>query len=99
MERLEAKTFEETLDFNKSNIFEYIDIILGYQNTDRHGKEAVQEVLKLYDYIRSLPFPNPDSVLIEIDDFVMDALNKTSDYAFRAGFIAACKLKNTLQSI
>ncbi len=88
----------QALDFNTENIFEYMNTILQEKNANLYGEQADQTLLELCSYIKTLPLDNVDSVMLEVEDYATSALCQTSEYAFKAGFIVACKLRNTLQS-
>ncbi len=95
MEIEESKTLDETLNFNKENIFEYIEFLLFHKNADLLGEKAEYIVNeKLPAYIEQLPEDMTDNVV----SMATQALVETSHYAFMAGFKEACRLLKTLNS-
>ena len=93
-----SKPLEKALNFNTGNIFEYIDLMLSYVNADTIGKQADETVRNLCKYIESLQISDADSVSFEVENMTNEALSQTSSYAYKAGFIEACRLIKTLQS-
>jgi len=92
------KPLDKALDFNAENIFEYIDSMLFNANADTIGKQADETVRNLCKYIESLPISDTDSVSFEVESMANTALSQTSSYAYKAGFMEACRLIRTLQS-
>lgn len=92
------RTLDKALNFNGENIFEYIGQMLFNLNVDMIGVQASETVKDLCQYIASLPVPDTDSAVFEVENLVNTALAQTSDYAYKAGFIEACRLLRTLQS-
>lgn len=98
MEMETSKPLEEALNFNMENIFEYIELLLVNVNADTIGSQADETVRNLCEYIKSLSIANTDSVIFEVENMANTALSQTSSYAYKAGFIEACRLMKTLQS-
>ena len=92
------KTLDTALNFNTGNIFEYINLMLVDVNADTIGKQADETVRNLCKYIESLHISDVDSVIFEVESMANEALSKTSSYAYKAGFMEACRLIRTLQS-
>ena len=61
-------------------------------------KQADETVRKLCKYIESLHISDAASVSFEVESMANEALSKTSSYAYKAGFMEACRLIRTLQS-
>lgn len=95
---LTSKPLDEALNFNPENIFEHIDQLLCNMNADLSGPQADQIAQKLYQYIESLSLTDAKSVMLDVDSMVNDAILATSQYAYKAGFMEACRLIRTLQS-
>lgn len=93
-----SKPLDKALNFNTGNIFEYIDLLLSDINADTIGKQADETVRNLCKYIESLHISDADSISFEIESMTNEALSKTSSYAYKAGFMEACRLIKTLQS-
>lgn len=93
-----SKPLDKALNFNTGNIFEYIDLMLSDVNADTIGKQADETVRNLCKYIESLHISDADSVSFEVESMANEALSKTSSYAYKAGFMEACRLIRTLQS-
>ena len=95
---MESKPLDKALNFNTGNFFEYIDSMLSDVNADTIGKQADETVRKLCKYIESLHISDAASVSFEVESMANEALSKTSSYAYKAGFMEACRLIRTLQS-
>ena len=93
-----SRPLEKALNFNSENIFEYIDEMLFQVNANQFGTQAEETLLHLFQYIKTLPISDMDSIVFEVDAMVNKALSETSSYAYRAGFMEACRLLKTLQS-
>lgn len=93
-----SKPLDKALNFNPENIFEYIESMLFDVNAEIIGTQSSEILQKLCDYIGALPMPDTDKVVFEVEDMAAEALTKTSHYAYKAGFIEACRLMKTLQS-
>ena len=93
-----SKPLDKALNFNQENFFEYIDILLHNMNTEIIGSQSMRITKKLYEYIRSLHLTDEESVVFDVEDMVNEALSNNSHYAFKAGFMEACRLIKTLQS-
>ncbi len=93
-----SKPLDKALNFNTGNIFEYIDLILSDVNADIIGEQADRTVGNLCNYIKSLHISDADSVSFEVESIANEALSQTSNYAYKAGFMEACRLIRTLQS-
>lgn len=93
-----SKPLDKALNFNTGNIFEYIDSMLLSANADTIGKQADETVRSLCKYIETLPISDTDSVSFEVESMANTALSQTSSYAYKAGFMEACRLLRTLQS-
>lgn len=92
------RPLDKALNFNMDNIFEYISQMLFNLNVDMIGDQARETVKGLCQYIASLPVPDVDSAVFEVESLANTALAQTSDYVYKAGFIEACRLLRTLQS-
>lgn len=95
---LTSKALDKALNFNTENIFEYINQILFNVNADISGEQASKILKNLCEYIEVLPLPDAKSVMLEVESMVSEALAETSQYAYKAGFMEACRLMRTLQS-
>ncbi len=93
-----SKPLDKALNFNTENIFEYIDLVLSDVNADIIGKQADETIRNLCKYINSLPIEDAGSVSLEIESMANTALSQASSYAYKAGFMEACRLIRTLQS-
>lgn len=93
-----SKDLDKVFNFNTENIFEYINLMLFNLNADLIGKQADETVKNLCIYIKSLHIANTDSIAFEVENMTHEALSQTSSYAYKAGFIEACRLMKTLQS-
>jgi hypothetical protein len=93
------KPLDEALNFNKENIFDYLDTLLHNMNAETIGDQASGNVKRLFEYIRSLKLENTDEIIFDVEDIVNQALCDNSQYAFRAGFKEACRLIRTLETI
>lgn len=94
----ESKTLDEALHFNATNIFEYIDKLHCDANTAIIGTNAEIAMSKVYEYIKTLQLPDTEKILFDIEDMSNHAIFENAHYAYRAGFIEACRLLKTLQS-
>ena len=93
-----SKPLDTALNFNQENLFEYMDILLHSMNTEIIGSQSIEITKKLYEYIRLLHLADAESVVFDVEDMVNAALCNNSQYAFKAGFMEACRLIRTLQS-
>lgn len=93
-----SKPLDKALNFNPENIFEYIELILFNINAETISEQSNEIVQKLCKCIESLPISDASKIRFEVEDMVNEALCKTSHYAYKAGFIEACRLIKTLQS-
>lgn len=93
-----SKPLDKALNFNTGNIFEYINQILFNMNADISGEQAFQILKNLCKYIKALPLTDAESVMLNVESMVNEALAETSKYAYKAGFMEACRLIRTLQS-
>lgn len=93
-----GKTLDKALNFNTENIFDYINSMLFHANADTIGGQAGETVRNLCKYIESLPVADTDTVSFEVESMANTALSQTSSYAYKAGFMEACRLIKTLQS-
>ena len=93
-----SKPLDKALNFNSENIFQYIDTMLFQVNADTIGEPANETVRNLCKYIESLPITDTDSVSFEVESMANTALSQTSSYAYKAGFMEACRLMRTLQT-
>ncbi len=93
-----SKPLDEALNFNQENIFDHINQLLCNMNADISGPQADQITQSLYKYIESLPLADARSVVLDVDSIVNEAILATSQYAYKAGFVEACRLMKTLQS-
>lgn len=92
------KSLDKALNFNTGNIFEYIDMLLFDVNANQVGEQADETIKMLYKYIESLSIADTESAIFEVESIVNEALSQTSSYAYKAGFMEACRLIRTLQS-
>lgn len=95
----ESRPLDKALNFNKGNLFEYMDTLLFDLNADTIGEDASETSKKLLDYITSLPVTDKKAVRFEAEDIMNTALTQTSHYAFHAGFKEACRLIKTLSTL
>lgn len=93
-----SKPLDKALNFNQKNFFEYMDVLLHNMNTEIIGSQSMKTTKKLYKYIRSLHLADTENIVFEVEDMVNTALSDNSKYAFKAGFMEACRLMKTLQS-
>lgn len=93
-----SKPLDKAINFNSGNIFEYIDSILFNLNADTIGEQANETVRNLCEYIGSIALADADSAISEVEEMANKALSQTSSYAYKAGFMEACRLMRTLQS-
>lgn len=93
-----CKPLDKALNFNNENFFDYIFLILSNINADTFGEQTNETLKNLCEYIGSLPVPDTDSVSFEVESMVSEALSQTSSYAYKAGFMEACRMIKTLQS-
>lgn len=93
-----SKPLDKALNFNPENIFEYIELLLSQVNADTIGDQANETVKTLCEYITSLPIPSTEDVIFKVEDMAYKALSQTSSFAFKAGFMEACRLMQTLRS-
>lgn len=95
---LTSRPLDKAFNFNMENIFEYIDQMLHYMNVDISGEQTDRILQNLCKYIESLPLTDAGSAVLEVESMVNEALSETSQYAYKAGFMEACRLMRTLQS-
>lgn len=93
-----SKPLGKALNFNSENIFEYIESMLFNVNAEMIDPQASEILQKLCSYIQTLPLSDTRKVVFQVEDMANEALTKTSHYAYKAGFIEACRLMKTLQS-
>lgn len=93
-----SKPLGKALNFNSENIFEYIESMLFNVNAEMIDPQASEILQKLCSYIQTLPLSDVNKVVFQVEDMADEALTKTSHYAYKAGFIEACRLMKTLQS-
>lgn len=93
-----SKPLDKALNFNSENIFEYIEFLTFHVNADLHGQQASETAQNLCKYIEELPLPDPNDVMMDVESMVNEAMTQTSEYAYKAGFMEACRLMRTLQS-
>ena len=93
-----SKPLGKALNFNSENIFEYIESMLFNVNAEMIDPQASEILQKLCSYIQTLPLSDTSKVVFQVEDMAVEALTKTSHYAYKAGFIEACRLMKTLQS-
>lgn len=93
-----SKSLDKALNFNTETIFEYIDMLLFNVNANPVGEQADETIKMLYKYIESLSIADTESAIFEVESIVNEALSQTSHYAYKAGFMEACRLIRTLQS-
>lgn len=93
-----SKPLGKALNFNSENIFEYIESMLFNVNAEMIDPQASEILQKLCSYIQTLPLSDTSKVVFQVEDMANEALTKTSHYAYKAGFIEACRLMKTLQS-
>lgn len=93
-----SRTLDKALNFNTNNIFDHINSMLFHVNADTIGEQADETVKNLCEYIKTLPVADRDSVSFEVECMANTALSQTSSYAYKAGFMEACRLIKTLQS-
>lgn len=93
-----SKPLDKALDFNPENIFEYIEFLLHNINADLISSQSEETMKELYEYINSLSLPDVDAFIFEAETIVNHALCQTSQYAYKAGFMEACRLMQTLRS-
>lgn len=92
----ESKTLNETVDFNKDNIFDYIFFIHHSKNADKFGKEATSKQEKI---IKGICSSNMDEdKKFDFESLLTEVMCDVSEYAYKSGFIDACKLMHTLNS-
>lgn len=92
----QEKTLEESINFNKDNLFEYIRFIQFHQNANCSGKKADKLLESLNEYMNSMSISC--NIKMEINDVIIQALNEVSDYAYEAGFKEACRLIRTINT-
>ena len=93
-----SKPLGKALNFNSENIFEYIESMLFNVNAEMIDPQASEILQKLCSYIQTLPLSDTRKVVFQVEDMADEALTKTSHYAYKAGFMEACRLMKTLQS-
>lgn len=92
----ESKTMDEAVDFNKDSIFEYIFFMHHSQNADKFGKTATPKQEKIINTIYSSGMGEDE--MFDLESLLNETMCDVSDYAYKSGFIAACKLVRTLNS-
>lgn len=92
----ESKTLNEAVDFNKDNIFEYIFFIHHSRNADKFGKTATPKQEKIIQGIYSSNMGENER--FELESLLTETMCDVSEYAYKSGFIDACKLMHTLNS-
>ncbi|HCT92477.1 MAG TPA: hypothetical protein DF613_14035 [Lachnospiraceae bacterium] len=93
-----SKPLDKAISFNRENIFEYLEFLLHNLNADLVGEQAEQITQDISGYIKGLPLEDAEAAMFEINSCILSALCQTSHYAYRAGFMEACRLKETLRS-
>ena len=93
-----SKPLGKALNFNSENIFEYIESMLFNVNAEMIDPQASEILQKLCSNIQTFPLSDTSMVVFQDEDMADEALVKTSHYAYKAGFIEACRLMKTLQS-
>ena len=93
-----GRPLDKALDFNSENLFEYMEFLLHNMNAGIISEQSGETIKKLFRYIKTLDVPNADEVIFEVEDMANEALCHASHYAFKAGFMEACRLIRTLQS-
>lgn len=92
----ESKTLNEAVDFNKDNIFEYIFFIHHSRNADKLGEAAALKQEKIMQSIYSSNMGEDEK--FELEALLTETMCDVSEYAYKSGFIEACKLLHTLNS-
>ena len=97
MESMEAEniSLDKALNFSSENFFEYIQTLLANEDPDYFGELANKDY---EDIINLLSDPEAQISVQTMDTKICHALMETSKYAYRAGFIEACRLIKTLHS-
>ncbi len=96
-ENMEIKTLEEAINFNNDNIFEHINFLQFSQNANFSGEDADKKVDEINTFLQNHDFSF--EICSEVNDKVLQALNYTSDYAYKSGFREAIRLIKTLYSM
>lgn len=92
----ESKTLNEAIDFNKDNIFDFIFFIHHSRNADKLGKIAVPKQEKIVQIIYSSNMGEDEK--LDLESLLTETMCDVSEYAYKSGFIDACKLMHTLNS-
>lgn len=92
----ESKTLNEAIDFNKDNIFDFIFFIHHSRNADKLGKIAVPKHEKIVQIIYSSNMGEDEK--LDLESLLTETMCDVSEYAYKSGFIDACKLMHTLNS-
>lgn len=92
----ESKTLNEAIDFNKDNIFDYIFFIHHSRNADKLGRMAVPKQEKIVQTICSSNMGEDEK--FDLESLLTETMCDVSEYAYKSGFIDACKLMHTLNS-
>ncbi len=91
-----SKSLNETIDFNKNNIFDYIFFIHHNLNADKLGSIAVPKQEKIVETIYSSNMRDDEK--FDLESLLTETMCDVSEYAYKSGFIDACKLLHTLNS-
>lgn len=96
----ESKTMDESINFNKDNIFDYLHFILYNRNADERGDVANNVIDKFYEKVQTLAelTENSSDTYMEVEELVETAFKEISDYSYDSGFREACRLWRTLNS-
>lgn len=92
----ESKTLSEAVDFNKDNIFEYIFFIHHSRNADKFGETAAPKHKEIIQSIFSSSMGEDEK--FNLESLLAETMCDVSEYAYKSGFIDACKLMRTLGS-
>lgn len=92
----QEKTLEESVHFDKDNLFEYIRFIQFQQNVNCFGDRADLLLKSLNDYLVSVSLPH--EIQSEINDKLIETMTEVSDYAYESGFKEACRLIRTINT-
>ena len=98
MESMESEniSLDKALNFSAENFFEHIQTLLANEDPDYFGEQANKDY---EDIIKLLSNPKAQITVQTMDTKICHALMETSKYAYRAGFIEACRLIKTLHSL
>lgn len=92
----ECKTLNKAIDFNKDNIFDYIFFIQFSRNADKFGEIASSKQEKIVQSIYSSNMETDKKS--DLESLLTETMCDVSEYAYKSGFIEACKLMRTLNS-